>query len=98
VGLFELHWWNVTAGAVQASVVVPVDPASGREFNVDDGAVGALVEDRGADALGLVEAVDALPEGVIIGVTDGPDRGQDLLESEMIGQPNRRILGDPASL
>ena len=28
----------------------------------------------------------------IVGVTDGSDRGQDLLESEMIGQPNRRVL------
>ena len=97
MGLLELHWWNVIAGAVKASVVVPVDPASGREFDVDDGAVGPLVEDGGADALGLVEAVDALHEGVIVGVTDRSDRGQDLLESEMIGQPNRRVC-DPASL
>ena len=42
--MLELHWWNVTPGAVKASVIAPVDSASGREFDVDDGAVGALVE------------------------------------------------------
>ena len=45
----------------------------------------ALVEDAGVDALDLIEAVDNLHEGVIEGVTDGSDRGQDLHESEMIG-------------
>ena len=83
MGLFELHWWNVAAGAVEASVVAPVDPASGYEFDVDDGVVGALVEDGGAAALGLVEAVDGLHEGVIVGVTDRSDRGQDLLEGRI---------------
>ena len=90
MGLFELHWWNVTAGAVQASVVVPIGPSSGGDLDVGDGAVWAVVEDGGANAFGLVEAVDRLHQGV--GVADGPDRGQDLLKSKVIGQPNRRIL------
>ena len=64
VGLFELHWWSVAAGTLKASVVTPVDPASGREFDVHDVAAAPLLEDGGADALGLVEAVDALHEGV----------------------------------
>ena len=48
VGLFELHGWNVTAGAVEASVVAPVGRG---ELDVGDGAVRAVVEDGGAEAL-----------------------------------------------
>ncbi len=48
MGLLKLYGSNVTERAVQASVVVPVDPASGRELDVDDASVGSLVEDGGA--------------------------------------------------
>ena len=46
---------------MQASVVVPVDPAGGGVFDVVDGAVGPGVEDGGADALGLEQADDRTP-------------------------------------
>jgi hypothetical protein len=53
VGLLVLDGWDVAQGRVEASVVVPVDPAGGGVLDVGDGLVGAVVEDGGADALGL---------------------------------------------
>lgn len=47
----ELYRGEHPEGAVEASVVVPVDPAGGRELDVCEGPVGAGVEDGGADAL-----------------------------------------------
>ena len=57
MGLLVLHWGHHAKGAVQAPVVVPVDPAGGGVVDVAGGSVGAAVEDRGADGLGLAEAV-----------------------------------------
>jgi hypothetical protein len=51
----------------------PVDPAGGGVLDVGDGLVGAVVEDGGADALGLVETVDRLHERVVVGVADAAD-------------------------
>jgi hypothetical protein len=56
------------------------------------------VEDRGADALGLVEADQGFHQRVVQGIADGPDRGRDALEREPLGEPQRGVLGDPASL
>src|SRR5699024_6998947 len=81
---------NGTQGA--SAVVVPVDPAGGRELDVREGPVGAGVEDVGADALGLVEPVDRLHQRVVQGVADGPDRRGDALEGEMLGQSNGGVL------
>ena len=50
------------------------------------------MEDRGADALGLEQVVDRLHEGVVVGVADGPDRGGDALEVEVLGVPDRGVL------
>lgn len=47
----ELYRGEHLEGTVEASVVVPVDPAGGRELDVCEGPVGAGVEDGGADAL-----------------------------------------------
>lgn len=38
------------------AVVVPVQPAGGRVFDVGDGLVRAVVEHRRADAFGFVES------------------------------------------
>ncbi len=65
-------------------------------FDVGDGAVGAVVEDRGAAALGLERADDGLHQPVIERVTDRPDRGLDGLEVEVLGEPNVAVLR-PAS-
>ena len=69
------------------------DPAGGRELDVRQRPEGAGVEDGGADAFGLVQAVHTLHEGVIVGVADGPDRRGDALEVEVLGVPDRRVLG-----
>ncbi len=45
-----------------------------------------------ADAFGLVETVDRLPQGVVIGVTDRPDRRTDPFESEVVGEVHRCVL------
>jgi len=90
--------------AVEAPSVVPVDPASGRELDVRERSGRAGVEDGGADALGLKslrqsrgrchQAVDALHEGVVVGVADGPDRRGDALEVEVLDVPDRGVLGE----
>src|SRR5215207_1527642 len=92
VGLLELHGSHHAKRAVEASLVVPVDPAGGGVLDVGDGPIRPVMEDRGADALGLVEAVDRLHQGVIERVPDRTDRGRDALELEVLGEPNARIL------
>lgn len=47
----ELYRGEHPEGAVETSVILPVDPAGGRELDVCEGPVGAGVEDGGADAL-----------------------------------------------
>jgi len=96
VGGFELCGADHAKRPVESSLVVPVDPAGGGVFDVGQRLVGAVVEDRGADALGLVEPVDALHQG-IVGIADAADRGPDAFEVEVLGQPDRGVLGDPAS-
>lgn len=68
---FDLDRGVVVERGVQACGVEPVDPVRGRELERVDGAERAI----GADALGLVEPDDALGEGVVLGVPDGPDSG-----------------------
>ena len=77
---------------MKPAVVVPVDPAGGGVFNVGDGLERAGVEHAGADALGLIQTIDRLHEGVVIRVADRPDRWLDLLEFEMLGETNRGVL------
>ena len=88
----ELYRGEDPEGAVEASVVVSVDPAGGRELDVREGPVGAGVEDDGPNALGLVEPVDRLHQRDIEGISDGPDRRGDALEVEVLGVPDRRVL------
>ena len=92
MGLLELVGWDHSEGPVQPAVVVPVDPAGGGVLDVGEGLVRPAVEDRGGDALGLEQADDALHEAVVVGVADGPDRGGDAFESQMLGEPDRRVL------
>jgi hypothetical protein len=44
VGLLVLDWGEHSEGAVQASVVVPVDPSRGRVLDVGECPVRAVVE------------------------------------------------------
>ena len=68
VGLLVLHRGHRPKAGVEASVVVPIDPAGGGELDIGQGLVGAVVEDGGVAAFGLVEAIDALHQGVVVGV------------------------------
>jgi hypothetical protein len=52
VVLLELDWGDHPKGAVQASMVVPIDPAGGGVLDVGEGLVGAVVEDGRGDGLG----------------------------------------------
>ena len=67
---------------MEPAVVVPVDPAGGGVFDVGDGLVRAIVEDRRTHAFGFIEPVDRLHQGVVVGIADRPDRGRDLLAQE----------------
>ena len=55
-----LCWGEVAEAGVQASLVVPVDPAGGGVLDLGDRLVGPVVEDGRADAFGLVEPVHRL--------------------------------------
>jgi len=92
VGVLVLDGWDVAQGPVEPAVVVPVDPAGGGVLHVGQGLVGPVVEDGGADGFGLVQAVDRLHQGVVVGVADGPDQGSDLGQGQVLGQPHRRVL------
>src|SRR5699024_9395057 len=59
----ELYWGKHPQRAVEAPVVVPVDPAGGRELDVRERPEGSWVEDGGADAFGLEQAVHRFHEG-----------------------------------
>jgi hypothetical protein len=60
VGLLELDMGEHAESAVQAAVVVPVDPAGGGVLDVGEGLVRVVVEDGGGDGLGLWTAFDEL--------------------------------------
>lgn len=61
VGLFVFGWWDHREGRVESAVVVSVDPAGGGVLDVGDGLVGPVVEDRSAEAFGLVQADHGFP-------------------------------------
>ena len=93
VGLLECDGAEHADRTVQPTVVVPLDPSGRCELDIGEGPVGARVEDRGANALRLVQAVAGLHEGVVVRVADRPDRGGDLLEVQVLGEPDRDVLG-----
>ena len=65
VGLLVFDRGEVSEATVQPGVVVPVDPSGGGVLDVGDGAERLVVEDRGADALGLVQPDDGLHQGIV---------------------------------
>jgi putative transposase len=78
----ELCCWHVAAVAMQAVLVEPVHPAERGELELVD--VGPGSRRVGSeDALGLVEAVGGLGQGVVERIGDGADRGSgaDLVEA-----------------
>jgi len=89
VGLLVLDGWDVTKGPVKASGVVQVDLSGGGVFDVCEGLVRAFVEDGGADALGFVQPIDGLHQGVAIRVADRPDRGPNLFQRQVLSEGGR---------
>ncbi len=79
---------DVADGAMQAGVVVPVDPFQGFPFDLTNGLPGS----EGLDELGLEQADDAFGEGVVIGIPDAPDRGVDAGLGEPLGVSDRQVL------
>jgi hypothetical protein len=64
---FVLGWWHVAAVAVEPVFVEPVHPGEGGEFELVD--VVPAVGVGPVDALGLVEPVGGLGEGVVVALT-----------------------------
>jgi len=88
-------------GAVQASVIVPVNPCGGGEFDILAGFVGAVVEHVGVHTFGFVDPVDGLHQSVVIRIADRADRRCDALEVQMLGvtdphSPWQRPTSTPA--
>ena len=69
--MLELVWAAVAKLGVQPGGVVPPDPFQGRQFELFDGPPGPAAVDQ----LGFVETVDRLSQRVVVGVSDGSDRG-----------------------
>jgi hypothetical protein len=51
------------------------------------------VEDRGADALGLNRPMTLSITPLSWGITDGSDRWRDAFEGQVLGEPERGVLG-----
>jgi hypothetical protein len=94
----ELYRGEHPQRAVEAPVVVPVDPAGRRELDVRKGPERSRIEDGRADVFGLEQAVHRLHERVTVSDADSPVRGRDALEREMLGQPNRCVLRSGAAV
>jgi hypothetical protein len=93
VDQFVFRGFQVVAGAVEASVVVPVDPFQGGEFDVVETAPGAAVVDQ----FGFEQANFGFGQRVVQRVTDGADAGGDAGFGEALGECDGGVL-DPASL
>ena len=84
VDLFVLDGGEVAAGAVESSVVVPVDPLQGRDLDVVEAAPGAAC----SDDLGLEQPDLALGEGVVQRVADAADAGCGAGGGQPLGERN----------
>jgi hypothetical protein len=65
VEIFELGRWDVLAVAVQPSVVEPVNPFQGGEFDVVQGAPRAFAPDQ----FGLEQPDRRFSRGVVVGLS-----------------------------
>src|SRR5206468_9548849 len=91
VDRFVLGWGQVAAGGVQPSVVEPVEVLQGGQLEVVDAAPGPVA----ADQLCLVQAVERLSEGVVVGISfaaNGRDRAS---VAEAFGVADRQVLPPP---
>ena len=85
---FELRRWDVPDGLEKPTMVEPVDPLERGELDV----VEAPPRPRQADHLRLVEPVDRLGQGVVVGVPLAADRGLDPHLGEPLRVADRQVL------
>ncbi len=93
-GLHVLGRGDAAAGAVQPVIVEPVHVACGGGLEGGDGVPGALRPDQ----LGLVQAVVALGDRVVVTVPFRPDRGDRAGGLQPGGAGNRQVLGAPVAV
>ena len=92
--LLELRRWYVTDLAVQPAVVEPIDVLEGLDLDL----INLPPRAAPADQLGLVEPDPRFGQGVVIRISDRPDRGGDPVFGEALGVDDRGVLtGLPAS-
>ena len=75
---------DVLDGTEQAPVIKPIDPAEGGHFQILHVSPRPLAMDQ----FGLVEAVNRLSEGVVVGIPDAADRRFDASLSQTLGVAN----------
>ena len=85
VDQFVFRGCEVVAGAVESSVVVPVDPFQGGEFDVVEAFPGAAVVDQ----FGFEQADLGFGQGVVQGVTDRADAGRSTGLGQALGKGDR---------
>jgi hypothetical protein len=88
VEVLVFHGWDESDLAVQSSVVVPVDVLRDGDLEIVDTSPGALVPHQ----FGFEQRVECLGHGVVVGITDGPDRGHGLRLGEALGIANGPVL------
>src|SRR5215216_4935869 len=86
---FVLGWTPTAQRGVEATVVPPVHPFQGGEFDLLDAAPGPTPFDQ----FGVERPVDGLGERVIKAVPAAADRAGDAELGEPVGIANRQILG-----
>ena len=89
IGVLELDGRDHADLAVKSPVIEPVDVFRGRDLEVVDALLRALL----ADQLGLEQRVERLGQSVVVGVPDRPDRRGDVFEPQPLSQCNRCVLG-----
>jgi hypothetical protein len=91
---FELGGWDATVVFEEASVVEPVDPFEGGEFEVVEAAPRSFV----ADKLGFVEPVHRFGERVVVAVAARTNAVDDTVRGEAFGVTDREILHAPVAV
>src|SRR5690606_17588462 len=81
-------WRGVANGLQKPSMVEPVDPFQGGEFNRFE----AVPRSAPVDYLGLVKAVDRFGESVVIGIANGADGRLNACLRQPLGILDRHVL------
>jgi len=85
---------DVSDGAMQTLVVVPVDPFQGFPLDLAHGLPGA----EEVDHLGFEQADDALCQGIVVGIANAADRGINPSISQPLGILDRQVLAAPVTV